>query len=169
MCSAYGVNFNVLTYNTIHTNRKYYTRQMRLSYSCCGKHNFEFPDFGAFNLNHNVTLTSVLHFISQFRRIASVPSPVCTEKKCELTRAIGRGATIPQLDSPQPLPWGELQPEQSKGREGWVPSPRNCLSVHLRDYSKQEPREAKYGAKSNGVGCVSLPFSLKRAEGKKSI
>ena len=69
LCSAYGVNFNVLTYNTIRTNTKYYTRQMRLSYSCCGKHNFEFPDFGAFNLNHNVTLTSVLHFISQFRRI----------------------------------------------------------------------------------------------------
>lgn len=83
LCSAYGVNFNVLTYNTIHTNTKYYTRQMRLSYGCCGKHNFEFPDFGAFNLNHNVTLTSVLHFISQFRRIASAPSPVCIGKKVQ--------------------------------------------------------------------------------------
>lgn len=80
LCSAYGVNFNVLTYNTIHTHTKYYTCQMRLSYSCWGKHNFEFPDFGAFNLNHNVTLTSVLHFISQVR-IASASSPVCTGKK----------------------------------------------------------------------------------------
>lgn len=97
LCSAYGVNFNVLTYNTIRTNTKYYTRQMRLSYSCCGKHNFEFPDFGAFNLNHNVTLTSVLHFISQFRRIASAPSPVCTEKKCRLTGATGRWTTTQQL------------------------------------------------------------------------
>lgn len=83
LCSAYGVNFNVLTYNTIRTNTKYYTRQMRLSYSCYGKRNFEFPDLGAFNLNHNVTLTSVLHFISQFRRIASARLPVCTEKKVQ--------------------------------------------------------------------------------------
>lgn len=100
LCSAYGVNFNVLTYNTIHTNTKYYTRQMRLSYSCCGKHNFEFPDFGAFNLNHNVTLMSVLHFISQFRRIASAPSPVCTEKSA--------GCLGPQADRPQPNNWALL-------------------------------------------------------------
>lgn len=104
LCSAYGVNFNVLTYNTIHTNTKYYTRQMRLSYSCCGKHNFEFPDFGAFNLNHNVTLMSVLHFISQFRRIASTPSPVCTEKKCRLPGATGRQAITQQQGSPAKKP-----------------------------------------------------------------
>lgn len=97
LCSAYGVNFNVLTYNTIRTNTKYYTRQMRLNYSCCGKHNFEFPDFGAFNLNHNVTLTSVLHFISQFRRIASAPSPVCRERSA--------GWLGPQADGPQANNW----------------------------------------------------------------
>ena len=111
LCSAYGVNFNVLTYNTIHTNTKYYTRQMRLSYSCCEKHNFEFPDFGAFNLNHNVTLTSVLHFISQCRRIASAPLPVCTEKGAGLTGATGRRTTTQQLGPPlksltRPLPLG---------------------------------------------------------------
>lgn len=111
LCSAYGVNFNVLTYNTIHTNTKYYTRQMRLSYSCWGKHSFEFPDFGAFNLNHNVTLTSVLHFISQFRRIASASS-LFVQKKMQ-AGATGKGTKIQQLGSPaknsraQPLPLGK--------------------------------------------------------------
>lgn len=106
LCSAYGVNFNVLTYNTIRTNTKYYTCQMRLSYSCCGKHNFEFPDFGAFNLNHNVTLTSVLHFISQFRT-ASVPLPVCMEKNacCLGPQQLGSPAKKPEGDGTRASEW----------------------------------------------------------------
>lgn len=63
---------------------------MRLSYSCWGKHNFEFPDFGAFNLSHNVTLTSVLHFISQFRIASASLACLYKKKKCRLNEAEDR-------------------------------------------------------------------------------